>query len=125
MAAGAGEREGGMRANQGKAIVKALVAQQRIKWAERFVRAGGNAALIELEPVHVRQLETPLRARELRNSEVWMKAETDGYGRAGVCKDSGVEGQGVGIEYCRHFKPGGKWKDSDEIRLVPIETSQK
>ena len=54
MAAGAGEREGGMRANEGKAIVKALVAQQRIKWAERFLRAGGDAALIELEFIDAR-----------------------------------------------------------------------
>ena len=54
VAAGSGEREGGMCANQGKAIVKAFVAQQRIKWAERFLRAGGDTALIEMEFIDAR-----------------------------------------------------------------------
>src|SRR5260370_1759929 len=54
VAAGAGERKGGVRSNQGEPIVKTFIAQQRIERAEGFLRATGDTALIELEFVDAR-----------------------------------------------------------------------
>ena len=54
VAAGAGERKGGVRTNQGEPIVKTFIAQQRIERAEGFLRATGDTALIEMEFVDAR-----------------------------------------------------------------------